>query len=148
MIAWKSIDHVLWCNHYVIMKLYVFYGSINSPPGAIDNKSALVQVMSWRRRGDKPLPEAQYWPSSHTHICGTRGRWVDSWIPCVLTVWHFHHWGPVRPVSVHGSTHKPHHCERWPVYVRNSPPTQPAAGMEHDIVGEKAANSEISILID
>ena len=23
----------------------------------IDNKSALVQVMAWRRTGDKPLPE-------------------------------------------------------------------------------------------
>ena len=25
--------------------------------GPIDNKSALVQVMAWRRTGDKPLPE-------------------------------------------------------------------------------------------
>ena len=27
------------------------------PKGPIDNKTALVQVMAWRRRGDKPLPE-------------------------------------------------------------------------------------------
>ena len=27
------------------------------PKGPIDNKSALVQVMAWRRRVDKPLPE-------------------------------------------------------------------------------------------
>ena len=27
------------------------------PKGAIDNKSALVQVMAWRRTGDKPLPK-------------------------------------------------------------------------------------------
>ena len=26
--------------------------------GPIDNKSALVQVMAWRRTGDKPLPKA------------------------------------------------------------------------------------------
>ena len=26
------------------------------PKGAIDNKSAMVQVMSWHRKGDKPLP--------------------------------------------------------------------------------------------
>ena len=26
------------------------------PRGPIDNKSALVQVMAWRRAGDKPLP--------------------------------------------------------------------------------------------
>ena len=28
------------------------------PKGPIHNKSALVQVMAWRRTGDKPLPEA------------------------------------------------------------------------------------------
>ena len=27
------------------------------PKGPIDNKAALVQVMAWRRTGDKPLPE-------------------------------------------------------------------------------------------
>ena len=27
------------------------------PRSPIDNKSALVQVMAWRRSGDKPLPE-------------------------------------------------------------------------------------------
>ena len=27
------------------------------PEGPIDNKSALVRVMAWRRTGDKPLPE-------------------------------------------------------------------------------------------
>ena len=27
------------------------------PEGSIDNKWALVQVMTWRRTGDKPLPE-------------------------------------------------------------------------------------------
>ena len=29
------------------------------PKGLIDNKSALVQVMAWRRTGDKPLPESK-----------------------------------------------------------------------------------------
>ena len=29
------------------------------PKGPIDNKSALVQVMVWRRTGDKPLPESK-----------------------------------------------------------------------------------------
>ena len=27
------------------------------PKTSIDNKAALVQVMAWRRVGDKPLPE-------------------------------------------------------------------------------------------
>ena len=28
------------------------------PKGPIDNKQVLVQVMAWRRIGDRPLPEA------------------------------------------------------------------------------------------
>ena len=28
------------------------------PMGPIDNKAALIQVMAWRRTGDKPLPES------------------------------------------------------------------------------------------
>ena len=28
------------------------------PKGSIDKNSALIQVMAWRRTGDKPLPEA------------------------------------------------------------------------------------------
>ena len=28
------------------------------PKRPVDNKSALVRVMAWRRTGDKPLPEA------------------------------------------------------------------------------------------
>ena len=30
------------------------------PKGPIDNKSALVQVMAWRRTGDKPLREPMF----------------------------------------------------------------------------------------
>ena len=44
------------------------------PKGKINNKSALVEVMAWRRTG-KPLSEPML-PSSQTHICGTRGRWI------------------------------------------------------------------------
>ena len=32
------------------------------PRGLIDNKPALVQVMAWRRTGDKPLPESVLTP--------------------------------------------------------------------------------------
>ena len=41
--------------------------------GPIGNKVAFVQVVAWHRKSDKPLPEP-CWPSSPTHICGTRGR--------------------------------------------------------------------------
>ena len=50
------------------------------PMSPIDNKPVLVQVMAWRQKGDKPLPELmlikftdaymQYW-----------GRWVNSLWP-------------------------------------------------------------------
>ena len=39
--------------------------------GEIDNRTALVQAMAWRRAGDKPLTD-----SSLTHVCGTREKWV------------------------------------------------------------------------
>ena len=41
----------------------------------IDNKPALVQVMAWRRTGDKPLTVPMM-TQFMAHICGTRGRIV------------------------------------------------------------------------
>ena len=35
----------------------------------IDNKSVLVQVMAWRRTGDKPLPEAMMTQFTAAYIC-------------------------------------------------------------------------------
>ena len=42
------------------------------PKGAIDNKSAMVQVMSWHRTGHKPLPVPNADPV-HRCICATLG---------------------------------------------------------------------------
>ena len=47
------------------------------PKGPIDNIPALVQIMAWRRSGDKPLSEpmlVKLW----THICVTRPQWAKS----------------------------------------------------------------------
>ena len=41
------------------------------PKGPINNIPALVQIMPWRRRGDKPLSEPMM-VSLLTHICVTR----------------------------------------------------------------------------
>ena len=41
------------------------------PKGPINNIPALVQIMAWRRPGDKPLPEPTL-VSLLTHICVTR----------------------------------------------------------------------------
>ena len=52
--------------------------------GPIDNNSALVQIMAWRRSGDNPLSEPMM-ISLPTHICVTRPHWVNDWtenLPC------------------------------------------------------------------
>ena len=46
------------------------------PKGPINNIPTLVQVMAWRRPGDKPLSEPMVVNLS-THICVTRPQWVN-----------------------------------------------------------------------
>ena len=43
----------------------------------INNIPALVQIMAWRRPGDKPLSEPMV-ASFLTHICVARPQWVNS----------------------------------------------------------------------
>ena len=43
--------------------------------GPINNYPTLVQIMAWRRSGDKPLSEPMM-VSLLTHICVTRPQWV------------------------------------------------------------------------
>ena len=47
------------------------------PKGPINNISALVQIMAWRRPGDKPLSEPMV-VRLMTHICVIRPQWVNS----------------------------------------------------------------------
>ena len=47
------------------------------PMGPINNIPALVQIMAWRRPGDKPLFEPMM-VSLLTHICVIRPRWVNN----------------------------------------------------------------------
>ena len=49
------------------------------PKGPISNNPTLVQIMAWRRPGDKPLSEPMM-VSLLTHICVTRPQWVNSLI--------------------------------------------------------------------
>ena len=46
------------------------------PKGPINNIPALVQIMAWRRPGDKPFSEPMM-VSLLTHICVTRPQWVN-----------------------------------------------------------------------
>ena len=45
------------------------------PKGRIHNIPSLVQIMAWRRPGDKPLSEPMI--RLLTHICVTRPQWVN-----------------------------------------------------------------------
>ena len=47
------------------------------PLGPINNIPPLVQIMAWRRQGDKPLSEPMM-VSLLTHICVTRPQWVKN----------------------------------------------------------------------
>ena len=51
------------------------------PKGPINNIPALVQIMAWRRPGDKPLSEAMV-VRSQTHICVTQPQWVNLFWKC------------------------------------------------------------------
>ena len=51
------------------------------PKGPINNNPTLVQIMAWRRSGDKPLSEPMK-VSLLTHICVTRPQWVNTHIQC------------------------------------------------------------------
>ena len=48
--------------------------------GPIDNNTALVEIMAWRRSGDKPLSQPMM-ISLPTHICVTRPQWVKNQLP-------------------------------------------------------------------
>ena len=56
------------------MKIYEFRLKF-FPNGPINNISSLVQIMAWRRPGDKPFSESMM-VILLTHICATRPRWV------------------------------------------------------------------------
>ena len=56
------------------------------PNGLINNISASVLIMAWRRPGDKPLSEPML-VRSLTHICVTRPQWVKSAACCISRWW-------------------------------------------------------------
>ena len=62
-------------NCYILIRFSLTYVH----KGPIDNKPALVQIMAWRRSGDKPLSEPMV-ISLPTHICVTWPQWVNGLI--------------------------------------------------------------------
>ena len=59
------------------------------PKGLIKNIPELVQIMAWRRSGDKPLSEAMM-VCLPTHICVARPHWVKNrlWLTKCVALWH------------------------------------------------------------
>ena len=46
------------------------------PRGPINNIPALVQIMAWRRTGDKPLPEPMMTQFSNTYVSPSLHDWI------------------------------------------------------------------------
>ena len=69
------------------------------PKGSIDNIPALVQIMAWRRPGDKPLSEPRM-VSLPTHICVTRPQWVNKMWPSKTIWWCSSHWTLVQAMGL------------------------------------------------
>ena len=64
---WIFLNENAWISIEVSLKFV--------PKGPINNIPALVQIMAWRRPGDKPLSEPML-VSLLTHTCVTRPQWV------------------------------------------------------------------------
>ena len=54
------------------------------PKGLTNNIPALVQILAWRRPGDKPLCEPVM-VNLLTHICVTRPQWVNQRLPIYIS---------------------------------------------------------------
>ena len=70
---WIFLNENAWISINISLKFV--------PRGPINNIPTLVQVMAWRRPGDKPLSEPMM-VRLPTHICVTRPQWVKyvGWI--------------------------------------------------------------------
>ena len=96
VLKWFFLIENVWISLKIPLKFV--------PKGPVNNIPALVQIMAWRRPGDKPLSEPMlvFLP---THICVTRPQWVNTarfpscwWHYLSSSLWtHWDLWG-----SFHG----------------------------------------------
>ena len=99
---WIFLNENEWISVKMLLKFV--------PRGPINKIRALVQIMAWRRSGDKPLSESVM-ASSPTHICVTRPQWVKTQrnqrklpsVNCSAVMW----------------CHKNTYCDAiWPIILR------------------------------
>ena len=108
------------------------------PKGSIDNIPALVQIMAWRRPGDKPSSEPMM-VRLPTHICVTRPQWVNRtrWVSWRwLIIYHFH-WYTCPPSDENEVVRN---ASRPASQLHHSRPTIPTArlrvGQSHVLITE------------
>ena len=63
ILNWIFMDENIWISTEMSLKFV--------PMGQINNSQSLVQILAWRRSGDKPLSETMM-VNLLTHICVTR----------------------------------------------------------------------------
>ena len=75
---WTPFGRRYFQVHFLEWKCLNSYQNFTEvyPKDRINNIPALVQIMAWRRPGDKPLSEP-IMVSLTTHICVTRPQWVN-----------------------------------------------------------------------
>ena len=74
-----AIFQTTFSHAFSWMKIYEFRKKISLtfvPKGPIENIPALVQLMAWRRPGNKPLSEPMM-VVLPAHTCVTRPQWVN-----------------------------------------------------------------------
>ena len=99
------LNESIWISFEISLKFV--------PKGPINNIPALVQIMAWRRPGDKPFSETML-VCLLTNICVTRPQWVNvpgrdhQWVP-FTKVSNADHWCvfDVRPIKL-----LKHSCDR------------------------------------
>ena len=77
---WVFLNENIWISIKISPKFV--------PKGPISNIPVLVQIMAWRRPGDKPLSETMM-VRLPTHICVTRPQWVneEGWFALLTPGW-------------------------------------------------------------
>ena len=73
-----DIFKCIFLNENICVPINISLKSV--PKGQIYNIPSLVQIMAWRRPGDKPLFEPMV-VNLVTHVCVTRPQWVKRYWP-------------------------------------------------------------------
>ena len=100
-LEWKCMNFDYNFKKFV---LRVLKGPVNSIP-------TLVQIMAWRRPGDKPLSEPMM-VSLLMHICGTRPQWVNSMLLYTPSMHVLPFFPSMGVMSTHWVIHQSD-CKNW-----------------------------------